>query len=119
MADMTKEQAQSILYEQVYIPSFVNKLAELNIPPQSKADLVEMLKIAENLDLAERNGIVSRIESEEGADSFLKQASHSLEAALRVKQDDSPQVSQEALAAASVLAGEREEAPAQQAADNA
>lgn len=101
---MTKEQAQNVLYEQVFVPAFVEKLAELNIAPRTQADLVEMLKIAENLDVAERSGVVSNIESAAGADDFLKQASQSLETVIHSGQKPEATISEQAKAAAAVLA---------------
>ena len=78
MAEMTKEAAQQALYEHVFIPAFVEKLAALGIAPKTEADLNEMLKIAEALDAAAQGGLVPADAPESGADAFLKQASVNL-----------------------------------------
>jgi hypothetical protein len=74
-----KDQAQQVLFDQVFIPAFINKLAELNIAPQSEADLQEMLKLAAKLEQVELSGATQHPALRDEADPFLKQASQNLD----------------------------------------
>ena len=78
MAEMTKEAAQQALYDNVFVPAFVEKLASLGIAPKTEADLGEMLKIAEALDAAAAGGLVPAEAPANDADAFLKSASMNL-----------------------------------------
>lgn len=76
MATQTKDEAQAVLFNEVFIPAFCEKLAAHGIAPRSAADLEEMLKIAESLNEARSNGLI-----QDTPDEFLKQASDALSGA--------------------------------------
>jgi hypothetical protein len=79
MATITSpEQAQQVLFEQVFIPAFIQKLASHKIAPRNDADLREMLKIADTLNAAAAGGLAEAVAPEVDADPFLKSASLNL-----------------------------------------
>jgi hypothetical protein len=90
---ITPEQAHGFLMQNVYVPVFLEKLAnDFGIVPQNEGEVAELLKIASHLEAAKEQ---EQIKQAQARGSLIGAASSSLENAMGSMGFGNPQVVQE------------------------